>query len=200
MFILTSTMLQLTTCICSILAHHFYSNRMIHFNVMAFMRVAPGSTFHCNFWSTFDPRYMNKKCSIQNDKPVAFQAHLIHLIGKEEKKSTSLQLSLKLAALCSYPSICLFHLFKLITKFQCMKNTTSNVPDYILYLLEHKTTLHIRWLPFTIFFRKITVQKCSTLCMTTRWPTFFRWHIRQKILIIYSGKYSNFLYILVTLS
>ena len=82
--ILISTMLQLTTCICSILAHHFYSNGMIHFNVMAFMRVAPGSTFHCNFWFPFDPRHMNKKRSIQNDKPVAFQAHLIHLAGKKK--------------------------------------------------------------------------------------------------------------------
>ena len=73
-----------------------------------------------------------------------------------------------------------------------MKDATSDVPDCILYLLKHKTTLHIRWVPFTIFFRKIPVQKFSTLCMTIRWSTFFRWHIRQKILIIYSGKCSYF--------
>jgi len=73
-----------------------------------------------------------------------------------------------------------------------MKDTTSDVPDYILHLFKHKTTLHMRWRPFTIFFRKISVQKFSTLCMTIRWSTFFRWHIRQKILITYSGKYSTF--------
>jgi hypothetical protein len=74
------TMLQLATCVCSILAYHFLSYGMIHFNIMMFMRMAPRSAFHCNFWSTLDPRYMHKKCSIQNDKPVAFQAHLIHLL------------------------------------------------------------------------------------------------------------------------